>query len=123
MSRKHCKREYERKQSEIQYRWLRLAVACFDELIMSRPNWSPPIVDSEFIGNLDGNPVNMSLWLICAHRGDVESLRASAPEFLDLYRELLLSRDFPPEAAETLRMDATSLEDIEAGGGRFYYFR
>ena len=123
MSRKRGKREYERKQREIQYRWLRLAIVCFDELKTNRLNWSPQIVDREFIGNLDGKPVDMFIWLICEARCDVETLRANAPEFLDLYRELLLARGFPREAADTLRTDATSLEDIEAGGGRFYYFR
>lgn len=30
---------------------------------------------------------------------------------------------FPREAADTLRTDVTSAEDIETGGGRFAFFR
>jgi O-acetyl-ADP-ribose deacetylase (regulator of RNase III) len=63
-------------------------------------------------------------WFIC----ETEALkRRFREETLSIATERLrhLAREagFPRSSTDTLQTDVTSSEEIEAGGGRFYFFR
>lgn len=70
-------------------------------------------------------PKNMFAWLIVASADEASSaaLLESKEELERRARDLLSKRGFPTEALATFHLGFTSLPDIEAGGGRFAFFR
>ena len=83
-----------------------------------------PFVDCEVIPPLDGSAEDMFIWFIVEDRTDVPGFREQGLEFTTTQlREALLRRGYPSDALVSLRSDVTSMDDINAGGGRFYYFR
>jgi hypothetical protein len=84
-----------------------------------------PIVDVEVIPPFDGSPEDMWVWLIFATPEMAAS--ASEPDTSSILeeraRELLAAREYPADALPSLRLRYTSSPEIEAGGGRFYFFR
>jgi hypothetical protein len=104
------------------FRWGSLVVDCALRLRGDRA--LPGIVDVEVIPPLDGSPHNILAWFICATRAEVAPFRAATlSAATSRLRGTLLAAGLPAAAASSLRTDITSLEDIEAGGGRFAYFR
>ncbi|MGA8310190.1 MAG: hypothetical protein WB755_09190 [Terriglobales bacterium] len=79
-----------------------------------------PFVDEEVIPNFDGDPNGLAAWFICA--------QYSAKEQFDLHastealKNKMRGAGFPQRSIETLRTRVTSQTDIQAGGGRFYFF-
>jgi hypothetical protein len=105
------------------FRWGTELVACFDDL---RPHFgvrSPPIVDREVVPHFDGRPDDMFIWFICERAVDVAPAEAQRLELQAAVQERMTAGGFPKQAVDSLRSGVTSLEDINAGGGRFYYFR
>ena len=83
-----------------------------------------PFVDFELIPDFNGSPENMFAWFICDTRASKEQFRESAlPGCTEALRAIAVAAGFPGAAAATLRTDVTSHEEIEAGGGRFLFFR
>jgi hypothetical protein len=105
------------------WRWGKLLVACFDNLLPILARRDPPVVDREIIPDFGGGPDGLSIWLICSNRNEVSRLSVQNDELRTLFVDAMLSRGFPKAACESLRVLFTSNEDIEAGGGRFYFFR
>jgi hypothetical protein len=61
---------------------------------------------------------------IVQKRAEISGFRERALKAITTQlRELLAARGYPSQALAGLRSDVTSMEDIEAGGGRFYFFR
>jgi hypothetical protein len=107
----------------VTFKWGLLVVQCAKEL-GAAPDLPAPYIDCEVIPPLDGSPDRVFVWFIVQRKSLVDRFRAQALVFATRrLRELLVSRGFPPQAADTLRTDVTSQEAIDAGGGRFYYFR
>lgn len=108
---------------ERQFRWGKLVAECAQELLRSQ-SWSATIVDVEVIPPFDGSPDGIFVWFICARRADVPVHRAkSLPQATSRLRELLTAAGFPASGYSSLQSDFTSVEDIDAAGGRFNYFR
>ncbi|WP_214108244.1 hypothetical protein [Acrocarpospora catenulata] len=82
-------------------------------------------VDLQIIGPFDGSPDDVSVWLIFDTAEQAEQVRTPAvlAEYLDHARAVLRRAGYPQSGVDTLGMAATSLPEIEAGGGRFFYFR
>jgi hypothetical protein len=106
-----------------EFRWGSLLVGCLRELRESRPT-AVPFVDWEVVPRLDERPDGAFVWFICKTSTLRDRFRLKGlPEATDRLRTIAVEKGFPADAAATIRTDATSLEDIEAGGGRFYFFR
>jgi hypothetical protein len=105
------------------FRWGTLVVGCARQL--SQHLALPvPFVDVEVIPPFDGSPDGISVWFICARRVQTPSFRTDSLAIATTeLRKALLSAGLPATGAASLRTAVTSLEDIEAGGGRFAYFR
>jgi hypothetical protein len=103
--------------------WGTELVACFDELRPAFARRSPPIVDREIMPHLDGRPDDIFIWFICERAADVTLAEAHRRELQAAIQERMVAHGFPKHAVDTLQSGVTSLEDIEVGGGRFYYFR
>jgi hypothetical protein len=98
-------------------------VACFDDLRSVFAARLPAIVDREIMPQFDGRPDDMFIWFICERAADVPLAETQRLELQAAVQERMTTRGFPKQAVESLRCGVTSLEDIDAGGGRFYYFR
>jgi hypothetical protein len=103
--------------SKQHFRWGLLLVDCMKQL----RGEGLPFVDEKVIPNFDGDPNGLAAWFICEHCTAKEQfdLHASTEELKNKMR----GAGFPQRAMETLRTRVTSQADIQAGGGRFYFFR
>jgi hypothetical protein len=112
-----------RLQDQERWRWGKSLIACFDDLRAEFSAMEPPILDREVIPDLAGSPNGLVLWLICAKSADVPRMSSQSDALRHLVTDAIARRGFAAEARDSLRLLFTSHEEIEAGGGRFYYFR
>ena len=105
------------------WRWGKALLACFDDLKTILAARNPAVLDREVIPDFSGTANGLGLWLICARSSDVPRLSAQEEALRALVTDAMAHRGFSREAQDSLRVYFTSREDIEAGGGRFYYFR
>jgi hypothetical protein len=105
------------------WRWGKALLSCYDDLKADLAARDPAVLDREVIPNFDGSANGLFLWLICARSSDVPRLSAQEGELRVLVTTAMARRGFSREAQDSLGLNFTSREDIEAGGGRFYYFR
>jgi hypothetical protein len=110
-------------EGEERWRWGKSLIACFDDLSGEFTAIVPAILDREVIGGFSGNPNGLALWLICAKSADVPRMSLQHEALRRLVTGAMERRGFSAEARDSLRLFFTSHEDIEAAGGRFYYFR
>jgi hypothetical protein len=104
------------------FKWGELIVRCVRQL--RDAGEGAPFVDVEVIPPFDGRPDGIFVWFICETVTLKERFRSESLHDASLQlRALAAEAGFPLEAAVTLRTDVTSTEEIEAGGGRFYFFR
>jgi hypothetical protein len=111
------------RQTDDHFRWGIELVACFDDLRAIFASRSPPIIDNEIIPPFDGRSDDMFIWFICERAADVSLVEGQRLELQVAIQDRMTAHGFPKLAVETLRSGVTSLEDVEAGGGRFYFFR
>lgn len=99
------------------FRWALLVVDCMKQLRTDGLGF----VDQEVIPNFNGSPDGIFAWFICEHSYAREKfdLRAATQAL----RNKLRDAEFPQGAVETLRTGVTSQTEIQAGGGRFSFFR
>ncbi|HET9305928.1 MAG TPA: hypothetical protein VFO46_07885 [Candidatus Sulfotelmatobacter sp.] len=78
-------------------------------------------LDQEVIPNFDGDPNGLVAWFICEDHDAKErfDLRGAS----EALKKKMRDAGFPPGAVETIRTGVTSQAEIQAGGGRFYFFR
>ena len=81
------------------------------------------VVDREVIPPFDGSPEDMWVCLISSTAEEAQAAREEAPALEERARAVLATRGYPAEALPSFRLYFTSVPEIEAGGGRFYYFR
>ena len=100
-----------------EFKWARLVVDCMKQLKAEGFRF----VDQEVIPNFDATPNGIFAWFICEHDGAREEFD------LQLAKEGLTNKlrdaGFPHGAVGTLKTAVTSQTEIQAGGGRFYFFR
>ena len=103
--------------SSQKFKWALLVVDCMKGL----RDDGFPFVDQEVIPNFDETAHGISAWFIC--RDDNARERFALPRATKALKNKLRSAGFPQDAVETLQTRVTSQTEIEAGGGRFYFFR
>jgi hypothetical protein len=84
---------------------------------------APDIIDIELLPHLDGRAEDMAIWYICEKRKNVRVLRRRLKVVHQTLLNAIKDKGFPQSALDTFHVNCTSLQDIERGGGRFYYFR
>jgi len=99
------------------FKWASLVVLSMKELSAE----GLPFVDQEVIPNFDGTPNDISAWFICEHYYARERFDLQAAT--EALKNKLRETGFPQDALETLQTRMTSQTEIQAGGGRFYFFR
>lgn len=99
------------------FRWAMLVLDCMKQLAAEGFRF----VDQEVIPNVDGSPNGIFAWFICEHYSAREKFELQAAT--EALRKKLRDAEIPLDALETLRTDVTSQTEIQAGGGRFYFFR
>ncbi len=105
------------------WRWGNLVVNCLKNF-QEQQNFPVRFVDFEVMPHFDGSADDMWVWFICARSTETSPFRERClEEATNELRKRLLQREFPESAASSLGTDVTSSEEIEAGGGRFAYFR
>jgi hypothetical protein len=103
--------------SNQKFKWALLVVDCMKQLRAE----GFLFVDQEVVPNFDGTPNEMSAWFICEHYAAREKFDAEAATVA--LKDKLRSAGFPQGGVETLRTRVTSQTEIQAAGGRFYFFR
>ena len=103
--------------------WGEQMIACFEDLRGELAQHHPPVVDREIMPQFSGRPEDMFLWFICERGIDVPKLKSIEGLLKSRIQGCMEIRGFPTSAVNSLQVGSTSLEDIEEGGGRFYYFR
>ena len=83
------------------------------------------IVDVEILPQFSGDPDGMCAWLIFASRAEARRARAPAkvPKIESKIRTALVDNGFPSSSVGSFEVRYTSVPEIEAGGGRFAFFR
>lgn len=99
------------------FRWALLVVDCMNQLRAEGFGF----VDQEVLSNFDGSPEGIFAWFICEHYYARE--RFDLQVATEALKNKLRDAEFPQGAVETLRTGVTSQTEIQAGGGRFYFFR
>lgn len=99
------------------FKWALLVVDCMKHL----RDEGFRFVDQEVIPNFDGTPNGISAWFICEHYSAREGFDLQGAT--EALKNKLRGAGFPQEAVETLQTRVTSQTEIQAGGGRFYFFR
>jgi hypothetical protein len=83
------------------------------------------IVDVEILPQLSGDPDGMCGWLIFVSRAEATRARAPAKarKIESKVRAALVDDGFPTSSVGSFEVRYTSVPEIEAGGGRFAFFR
>ena len=109
---------------EEHFTWGILVVDCLKTLREHNSLFSVPFIDHEVIPNFDGTPDEIEVWFICTTKRDSDRFREEClVAATDALKAELTVREFPHQGIITLTTNCVSNEEIEAGGGRFYYFR
>lgn len=83
-----------------------------------------PVVDHELLAPFTGVPDDLCVWLICRTKeerqlfSDTEQAR-----FVSALKKKMLGAGLPESVVTSLATRVTSREEVEAGGGRFCFFR
>ena len=106
-------------------RYMLLVEGAMEELLPRFESLEPPVAYHTFFGDFSGKP-GMTIWFAFADRGARARAEQSgvAAQIRRETEEALVRHGYPQEALATdLLLDFTSDEEIEAGGGRFAFFR
>jgi hypothetical protein len=103
--------------SDQRFKWALLVLDCMKQLRAEGFRFA----DQEVIPNFDGTPDGISAWFICEHNHAREQFDLQAAT--QALKTRLRSAGFPQDAVETLGTGVTSQTEVQAGGGRFYFFR
>ena len=81
------------------------------------------VVDVEVIPDFGGSPNRMSAWLIFDSRPEASAAEARTEEVRAFAAGLLATAGYSGAALPSFKTLYTSLPEIQAGGGRFAFFR
>ncbi|HVU15276.1 MAG TPA: hypothetical protein VHD32_00010 [Candidatus Didemnitutus sp.] len=105
-------------------KWVKAMATCLAEAEQDQLGSPCPVVDHELIASFSGSPDDMCVWFVC--RTDEEKQLFADTErsrFVSGLRRKMIAAGFPDSAVATLTTKLTSREEVDAGGGRFYFFR
>jgi hypothetical protein len=100
-----------------QFKWALLLIDCMKQLKAEGLHF----IDQEVIPNFEGDPNGLFAWFICEHHAAKERFDLQGAS--KALKNKMLDAGFPKGAAETVRTGVTSQTEIQAGGGRFNFFR
>jgi hypothetical protein len=122
-SRKRTRQAKEAEQARHHFQYASLASATLKKISLDVVGVT--IVDVEIVPQFSGAPDGMCGWLIFASRNEAKRARApsTATKIESKARSALVEAGFPPSSVGSFEVRYTSLPEIEAGGGRFYFFR
>jgi hypothetical protein len=122
-SRKRARQAEEADEARSRFRWALLASDALRKISLSELGLS--VVDVEILPDLSGDPNGMCGYIIFASRAEVKRAHrpGAASSIESKVRSGLADAGFPSSAIESFEVRTTSLPDIEAGGGRFHFFR
>ena len=104
--------------------WGKTVVECLQELRENATALPIHFVDYEVLPPFDGRAEDIFVWFICQNRIEKEQFRQRSLEAATVaLTEMLKQKSFPESAISSLRTGVTSQQEIEEGGGRFYFFR
>jgi hypothetical protein len=112
------------KVSDDRSKWVKVMTECLASVERERATSPCPVVDHELIASLAGSPDGMFVWCIC--RTDEEKRLFQDTEqsrFLAALKKRMIEAGFPGSAVTSVQTRVVSQEEVEAGGGRFYFFR
>jgi hypothetical protein len=105
------------------WKWGKAMLACIAE-VKARQTSSCVFTDQEVMPRFDGRPDDMFVWFICRTKAEKEKFKRSRlGKNNEVLKDRMARANFPAQAIESLGTDVTSEEDIQAGGGRFFFFR
>ena len=81
------------------------------------------VIDRELMVEFGGGPRLPGVWLILKTEAESNDAKPAIETFRAQVRRMLAEGGYPPEHAAVADVEVTSLEEIEAGGGKFSYFR
>lgn len=122
-SRKRARQAEEADEARSRFRWALLAGDALRKISLSELGLS--VVDVEILPDLSGDPNGMCGYIIFASRAEVKRAHrpGAASSIESQVRTVLADAGFPSSAIGSFEVRTTSLPDIEAGGGRFHFFR
>jgi hypothetical protein len=122
-SRKRARQAEEADQARHRFRYALLAGATIRAI--SQKELGMTIVDVEILPQLSGDPDGMCGWLIFASQAEARLARApaKAATLESKIRAALVGDGFPISSVGSFEVRYTSVPEIEAGGGRFAFFR
>ncbi|MBZ5666657.1 MAG: hypothetical protein LAO30_18850 [Acidobacteriia bacterium] len=103
--------------SEHKFRWGQLLIDCMKQLREE----GLPFIDQEVVPNFKGDSNGLAAWFICEHYSAKERFDLEAST--EALKKKMRDAGFPHHAVETLWTGVTSRTEIQAGGGRFHFFR
>jgi len=108
-----------------QARYVRELAEAVEALMPAFGGLRPPVVSFRHVGPLDPTPDDRTIWFVVPDRAALRRAEAEglAGRLLVETRTELERRGYPASGRATLAVRLTSQEDIDAGGGSFYYFR
>lgn len=122
-SRKRARQAEDADEARHRFRYASLASDALRKISLKELGLS--VVDVEILPDLSGAPDGMCGYLIFESRAEVKrAQRPGAASTLESkVRSGLADAGFPSSAIASFEIRTTSLPDIEAGGGRFHFFR
>ena len=122
-SRKRARQAEEVAAARHRFRYASLAAEALRGISLGELGLS--IVDVEIFPELTGDPNGMCRYLIFASRAEVKRAQeaGAARSIQAKARAALTAAGFPVTAIGSFEVRTTSLPEIEAGGGRFNFFR
>jgi hypothetical protein len=120
-SRKRARQAEAAVEGQHRFRYGLMAVSTLKET--SLESLGLAVADVEIKPQLSGEPDEMFGWLIFATEDEVKRARSVAPRIEARIKAALVASGFPPSAAASFEVGFTCFPEIEAGGGRFQFFR
>lgn len=98
--------------------WVGMLSDCLASLEREQVGSSTPFVDHEVARGTDGGPEDMTAWLICRDRADQRAFAdTQLARVASALKRKLISAGFPEPAVASLRVRATSREEVQQRGG------
>jgi len=120
--RKRQRQAEELKQAEETFKWPLLAKKTFAAPDAFK-DLGVSIVDVELIPNFNGSPEGLFCWFILGTEREKLTAKSRASEIEAEARRLLAQVGFPAVAIPSFKFGYTCQPEIDAGGGRFAFFR
>ena len=98
--------------------WVGILSDCLASLEREQVGSLAPFVDHEVARGTDGGPEDMTAWLICRNQAEQRAFADSQLARVgSALKKKLIAAGFPEPAVASLRVRATSREEVQQRGG------